>query len=462
MLGVLQTHRSLEYVLLTLGILIPALLIINTFEQVAPYLLVGLPVVLIVIYMGSRFQGSFILLYVFSSIAFLENEPGIQTIEIPFYALSLVLALYQLFSICRGSLTLETTLDKLFFFLLLLLPYGVILGILNGAALYKAAGEMTYFFGILLYFPLRKQLTTEGFRKTLQVIVLCIVAYVLVRNLINYRLLLVQAVLPWQAENARIAANEFILVFGACLLMSAAALAPSRNRQFIFTGLFLAMIGGLILTQSRGYWLAFIFGAACIFYVINRRGKIRILFTLLLVSTTSLLVAYIFFGDLLNLVLNALSARFQSIGSGKLDISLQERVLEYKTVFGLILDNPIAGYGMGYEYVKKMLVFDYSIRASYVHNGYLAAWFKLGLPGLLTFVSIWIVCIKESTRLYRGNFSIVKKVIALSVVGTVTGILIVNNTSPQVLTFESILFVSLFSAYLSTETSKSKAVESYS
>ena len=450
MLTLVRSHRIIEYALLVLGCLIPALLFITTFQHIAPWIFLGFAFAVVIIYAGAHFPGSFILLYIASAATFFENEPGVQPIELPFYTLTVLLSGYLLFQLLRGDVKIETSLDKLFLFLLLLIPYGVITGLIHGASIYKAFGETTYFFGVLAYFPLRQHLNRGNFTRLLQGIVLLFVAYVLIRNLINYRQLLIQAVLPWQAENARAAANEFIIMFGACLFMSAAAITTSRIRQIVFTACFILLIGGLVLTQSRGYWLAFFVGALIIFFVIDKDGKKRILLTFLVVGSSALAIALVFFGDLFSIVSNALIERFQSIGTGKLDVSLQERFLESKTVFQLMLQNPIAGYGIGFEYTKKLLVDDFFIQASYVHNGYLAAWLKFGILGLFAFLALWFTCIRNAIRIYRHpNSSLIVKIIALTITGTISGVLLVNNTSPQVLTFESILFLALFGAYLS-------------
>lgn len=442
--------RYIEYGILASALCLLFSLIIFKAGSFSPLFLVLIAVAPFLIYVSSRMKGSFILLYLLLGITFLENNEGIELIEIPFYIASLLLAGFVLLEIITGKIQIETALDKFFLLLIFLLPYGIILGIINGGSVYKALGEATNFFGILAYFPLRKHLNEKTFRRIVFYIICIFIFYVLVRNLIYYREIITQAVLPWQAEKARVAANEFILVMGACFFMSFAALSKSLLQQLLHTGLFVLMIGGLILTQSRGYWLAFIFGALLIFWVIERKGKIKILLTFMLLSSATILIATLFFNDLFLTVTNALSARFQTLGSGKLDISLLERFLESQTVFELISVNPIAGYGMGYTFTKKILFFDHFIETSYIHNGYLATWFKFGIVGLITIVSIWILSIRDGIKLYRSTSKITHKVFSLTILGTVGGMFLVNNTSPQVLIFESILFVSVFGAYLSS------------
>lgn len=435
-------------------------LIIFKAENLSPIFISSIAAASLFIYLGCRIKGAFILFYLLLGMTFLENNEGIEPIEIPFYIASVLLSAYILLEIVTGKIIIKNALDKLFILLIFLLPYAIILGILNGGSSYKALGEATNFFGVLAYFPLKKYLNEQAFRKVAYFIVFSFIFFVLVRNLIYYREILTQAILPWQTENARVAANEFILVMGACLFMSYAALSKSVLQWLLYTALFVLMIGGLLLTQSRGYWLAFIFGALLIFWIIERRGKFKILLTFVILSSATVLIATLFFYDLFGTVINALSARFQTLGSGKLDLSLHERFLESKTVVGLISSNPISGYGMGYTFTKKMLFYDNFVETSYVHNGYLATWFKFGIVGLITIISIWFLIIKNSIQLYKESSTFIHKVTSLTILGTVAGMFLVNNTSPQVLIFESILFISLFGAYLSSNPVKTEDSES--
>lgn len=451
MTSLLYRLKILEFPLVVAVITLVFLVVVNTSGIYAPFALLSISFATFLFYLGSKTKGAFFFFYLLLCISFLENNEGIEAIELPFYFASVLLFGYLIFELLRGALIIETFLDKLFILFLFLLGFATIVGMLNGANPYRAFGEVTRFFGLFLYFPLRKYLPEKKFRALFFGAILVIIAFVVLRNLINYRQLLTQAVVSWQAENTRVAANEFIILMGGCLFMSYAAITSSLIRQLLSTLIFLALIGALILTQSRGYWLAFAFAALIIFLVINNRGKIRILITFLVISATSFIIATLFFGNLLDLAIAGLSARFETLGSGKLDVSLLERLLESKTVFSLSLQNPITGYGLGVEFTKKILFYNHFVSTSYVHNGYLAASYKFGLVGLSTILIIWGILIRKSYLAYKGSSCELRKILMLSICGTMAGVLLVNNTSPQTLTFESTLFITIFSAYVSTE-----------
>ncbi len=395
-------------------------------------------------------KGSFLLVYFLASVLILDTREGIHLLEIPFFLLSSLLILNVYYLILIGSAKLENSLDNAFLLLHFLIPYAIILGVLNGAEIYKAISEIKYFLGIYTYFPLRKYFQFETFKKTLGVVLALVLIYVLLRNFYYYREIITQALLPWQAENARVAANELIIVLGCGITFSALALSKKKHILVITFPLFILFLGSLIITQSRGFWIATLISFCSIFFFTPLTGKKRIFNIFLFLLSISAIAIYLFDSDLLFLVLNALLERFQSIGSGTKENSLYDRWLESKTVFELITKNPIAGYGFGIEFTRKDIFYDIFIKTSYVHNGYLAILYKFGILGLISTIYIWLKSINMAVKMLPITKSEVVKIILLSIIGTITGMTIVNLTSPQFLYFEATLITTLFCAYLNT------------
>lgn len=454
MTSTFNKHKVIELSLLTI---LPSLFFFTLVEfDKTEFVFITIipPIFILLLFLLAKLKGGFILAYILLSITFLENNPGIQIIEIPFYISTIILGGFVFFNVIRGNIKIENTLDKTIFLLHIILVYGLILGIVNGGNIYLAFGETSDFFGILLYFPLMKFMPNQKFTKHIIIVLLFILVFVLIRNLINYRQIILQAVMQWQAEKARVSSNEFILMFGALAFMSCASVIKRFIPKLFVISLFLLSFGGLILTQSRGYWISFFLGAAIIFLVINKNGKKTILITLLALSITGLFFIKLFLANEFQLILTGLQERFLTLTSGKLDVSLYERLLETKTVLGMMIKNPIAGYGLGYTYTKKIVFFHYFTETSYVHNGYLAMWLKFGLVGLLTLISFWFILIKKAIYIYKNSKSELVQFSCLTIVGTITGTMLVNNTSPQIFAFESLLFATIFASFLSTQLKK--------
>lgn len=381
----------------------------------------------------------------------LENPEGVSPGEIVFLSYTIIIAIFFLFlPLLTGHLKLERSLDKMFLLLTLMLPYASVLGLLNGAGVYPAIGELTYFAGVFIYFALRYYFDDKTFQKGLLYIIPLLLLFVVARNAYNYQEIILQAYVPWQVEKARVASNEVLILFFTTLCT--AAFVYSRNlKQNIASILFLG-IGflSLILTQSRGYWLAFILSFAIIFIFVPRSKKSKILLYFSVILALIISFAKIYFPGYFDLVFNALIIRFESIAtSARVDISLLERFEESAAVFSKIAVNPIIGYGFGTEYIKFIFFERFHLSTSYVHNGYLAAWYKFGLPGLLLLLSICISIILNSFRIFKHRDEAIHKILSLTILATIGGMLLVNNTSPQFLAFDSILLLTVMAAYCS-------------
>lgn len=381
----------------------------------------------------------------------LEDPEGVSPGEIVFLSYTIVIAIFFLFlPLITGRLKLETPLDKMFLLLTIMLPYASFLGLLNGAGIYPAFGEITYFAGVFIYFALRYYFENKTFRKGLLYLVSLILLFVIARNAYNYQEIIMQAYVPWQVEKARVASNEVLILFFTTLCT--VVFVYAKNFKFNFTGMLFLGVGflSLILTQSRGYWLAFIVSFTVIFLSVpaNKKGKMLLYFSVISVLIIGILKIY--FPDYFNLVFNAIILRFQSIAtSAQVDISLLERFEESAVVFSKIVVNPIVGYGFGTEYTKFIFFERIHLSTSYVHNGYLAAWYKFGLVGLLLLLSICYSIIRNAYRIFKYRDEHIHKILGLTILATLGGMLLVNNTSPQFLSFDSILLLTVMGAYCS-------------
>ncbi len=444
---------SIEVALLALGLTLLSTLSYFFLDILGVILFLIFSIVLFLIPFLRRIEGSFLLIYFFSALFVIDRRDGIPIIEIPFFILSLILILYVYYSIIIGSIKLENSFDYAFLLFHILIPYGVLVGNINGAEFYSTISEIKYFIGIYTYFPLRRYLTKPNFRKMLMSILILILAYVLIRNFYYYQKIILQAVVSWQAEKARVATNELIIVSGLSIFLSYYSLSHNKVIQIFSYLLFFLFLLSLIITQSRGFWIAAFLSSCSIFVLSTKESKKRIFVSFFITLTIVTLSAFIFFNDLVYLIVNALSERFQSIGSGTQDTSLYDRWLETKTIFSLVIQNPIAGYGLGTEFTRKVVVFDHFIRTSYIHNGYLAVFYKFGILGFFLTSFIWYKIVREGTKTLLSQKNANSRIILTGIIGIVIGMFLLNLTSPIFLYFEGTLITTLFSAYVSSCTS---------
>ena len=167
---------------------------------------------------------------------------------------------------------------------------------------------------------------------------------------------------------------------------------------------FLFTFAGLIMTQARGFWLAFGFGALALLLLVRTRERIKILTTGTIVSALLIGVGYVFLGPFLNVILEGILERFGSIVTAfTKDLSLINRFRETAAVFEKIFQNPLIGHGPGVTYLFYDIVHQSTDTDSFVHNGYVGLWYKYGLWGVGLVLYFWYSTIKRGLRAFRSN-----------------------------------------------------------
>lgn len=433
--------------------------VLLTFTLLYIYIIPAIAIGALIIAILFRNPVYFIYLYFLSFTLFLEDAPGIQLTDVIFFCLTILFVVLYFFPyIVSGRAEVTTNIDKWYVLFIICLGFGFINGLLVSKSRIFAVSDMTYFIGVWLYFPFKYHFKSEKFRKTIFAILLIMCFYVLIRNFVNYREIIIQSNLPWQIQVARVPENEIIILTGTVLTLLAFAYHPNKLFKPFFFFLFSLFAAGLILTQSRGYWVTFVIVVLIIIAIGDRSAKLYVLFGTLFLSLIGILVVYFFFGHIFDLVVKAITHRFESIDTisspTRMGPSLLERVYETETIVGKLLHNPIAGYGMGTRYERYYILFGTYRSMTYIHNGYLAIWFKTGIVGLVAIVAFCLATLKNLWRIFHSVNTYFMKLISLAAFSLLSGMLVVNVTSPQFLGFDSmtlIILMGIFASYYAHE-----------
>ena len=275
------------------------------------------------------------------------------------------------------------------------------LTVLFGGNLRGALSEWIALSLIGLYFPVREACVRyeNGVRSILWAL-LWIGLFITVRNFFTYQELLTSATQAWQVAKGRIATNDGLLMTAS--LFSLVLVLFVRRARVPLVGLFLIFFGSLILTQSRGYWISFLLGAFVLFLMVDRQHRLRLtLFTLAGVAGF-VGIGLLFFGDYVVLIFGGILDRFSSLQSASTaDISLVNRFYETRTVWALIVQNPVLGYGMSVSYDFFDLTRQTTDTDAFIHNGYLSLWYRFGLWGLILLVFFWLRSAWDGLRAFR-------------------------------------------------------------
>ena len=154
-------------------------------------------------------------------------------------------------------------------------------------------------------------------------------------------------------------------------------------------------IGGIVASFNRGVWAGFALCALMLLFIKPKTkfgvaAPLSVLLLLVALGAAALLIAK-------PRVADALVSRIVSVREeGGQGSSLGFRFDENEQALKALRANPIVGVGMGGEYKTAFRQLStagsFDIEDSYIHNGYLSLWLKLGFAGLLfPLVLAWTV-----------------------------------------------------------------------
>jgi O-antigen ligase len=211
---------------------------------------------------------------------------------------------------------------------------------------------------------------------------------------------------------------------------------------FLFT-LTISLIS-LFLSYTRGSWVATFFTLliGLFFFILSEKSKIN-LKKIIAVITGLLIILFIL--NLIEIVnLDVILSRIKTISINRIDISNLGRLVEYASALEAFRANPIFGTGLGFLFVYFSPGIG-PVESIYCHNSYLYVLSKMGIVGLISFLTILYFAIfpvfKIKNRLfidrfYSIAFILILLLISISVKSFTTWHLNTNTFSP----FIGILF----------------------
>lgn len=336
-----------------------------------------------------------------------SNESGFQVVEVAYAAyLFAVLGMWFLQHVIFGSeniLTEKTDWSLTIF--LCLLPATLILTTLFLGDFRVAFSELISLSMLLIYFPVKHTVVhhRHGPRIMLTTVVL-MSAGVALLNTFNYASDLAGATQLWQVAGSRVVVNDCLLMVGALMSLVLLVYAKGLFPVLLSAAALALTFAGLIMTQARGFWLAFVFGAIVLVFLVRTPERIKMLTTGTIVSVVILGIGYVLIGPFLGVVLEGITERFGSIATAFTeDLSLVNRFRETGAVLERIAVNPLIGHGPGVAYLFFDIVHQSTDTDSFVHNGYIGLWYKYGLWGLGLVLYFWYSVVRLGLRAFRSD-----------------------------------------------------------
>lgn len=290
--------------------------------------------------------------------------------------------------------------------------------------------EWLLFFMPLYYFPLREHLTERKHIATFFALTAGVFVFIGASNLWQYVKAASNVLYAYQIWTSRKMMNTHIFMC-AVILCSMGALYASRLRArlgMLFLTLFYAVV--VVVSFSRGFWISGMVGIVGTLWLLDKRKLLTFGAYALAGAFVFTLAVQIIFPDKATFVLKVIQSRFASSAAGVQDLSLLSRLYETKAVVATALEHPIGGIGLGAFFVFYEPIDQYYMRASFVHNGYLFVWLKLGIPFFVAFYGAWAYMMRRAYRLasLRGAPAIAR-ILSAGAFGGLLGLTLLNITS---------------------------------
>lgn len=209
--------------------------------------------------------------------------------------------------------------------------------------------------------------------------------------------------------------SSFFVVFFALGSFFIRPALGKRARKALFL-CFVVFLITLLFTLTRGMVIAFVAGAtaAVLLPTWIQPKNVR------WIGVLSLGIAVILVFTVFEIASSrALSARFLNAD----DPNFKARIGESFEVLRLIGQHPIRGNGLG-------VLHSFGPYTAYVHNGYLWAWFRLGLGGLLSVLAILFFAIRNCVIAYMKCTARTDRALALSVFASLIATATVSVSNP--------------------------------
>lgn len=339
-----------------------------------------------------------------ASVAVLEHQPGVQPQEVV-YGLYVIffLAIWVVTDLHGRRTLLASREARLMAGFLILAVALVPMAFLQGGLPHTVVREMTSLTMLGFFFPIRDLCVRrpEAVR-TLVGIGLVLSVFVVVRNLLMYQAALGSAERLGELIGRRIIANDHVLAAGTIVGFVFLLHARRLSGAAIATAVFMLNLSGLVLTLSRGFWLATVWGMLFVFVTVSRAHKARMAVVILLASVPVLAIGLLFFGNIMSLFFEGLLERLTSVdGSLTRDVSMLGRVYEARAAFGHIVENPLLGHGAGVPFTFSTILTRTETTTTFIHNGYVYLWYVFGVVGVVLMLALWWRAIWSGWSAYR-------------------------------------------------------------
>lgn len=289
--------------------------------------------------------------------------------------------------------------------------------------------EYLLFSMMLYYFPWREHLTERKQVFTFFALTAGVFVGIGVMNLWQYVKAASNVLYAFQVWSSRRTLNTHIFLCGMILCFMAALFSSTRKARLGMLALTAFYTVVVVVSFSRGFWISGTIGIITTLWLLDKRKLATFAIYGIIGAVLFITAVQVMFPERAALIVKVIQARLVSSAEGTKDISLLSRVYETKVILDYISLYPLGGTGLGASFVIYDPLAQNFYRASFIHNGYLFIWMKLGLAFFLAFYFVWAYMLYHAYRFAKKATEPIYRIFAAGAFGSLVAFTLLNVTS---------------------------------
>jgi MFS family permease len=289
--------------------------------------------------------------------------------------------------------------------------------------------EYLLFSMMLYYFPWREHLTERKHILTFFALTAGVFIGIGAVNLWQYVKAASNILYAFQVWSSRKTDNTHIFLCATIFCFMATFFASTRRARLgmlVLTAFYTLVV---VVSFSRGFWISGIIGIITALWLFNKRKLAMFALYGIVGAFLFITSVQILFPERAALIVKVLQARLVSSTAGTQDLSVLSRVYETKVIFEYMSRYILGGTGLGATFVIYDPLGHVFTRVSFIHNGYLYIWMKLGLAFFLAFYFVWAYMIYRSYILAKTASQPIHRIFATGAFGSLIAFSLLNITS---------------------------------
>lgn len=321
--------------------------------------------------------------------------------------------------------------DKILILIVFLMPLNFILALMNDETVALTwLREYLLFYTMLYYLPWREHFTQRKHIAIFLGLTAGVFIFIGATNLWQYVKAASNVLYAYQVWTSRKMLNTHIFLCATVLCSMGALYASTRKARLgmlVLTAFYAIVV---LVSFSRGFWISAMIGIIVTLWLLDKKKVVTVGLYSLAGGIIVIFAIQALFPERAALIIKVIQSRFTSSTAGTQDLSLLARVYETRVVLDTLVRYILGGVGLGASFTIFDPLERYYTRVTFIHNGYLFIWVKLGLPFFLAFYGAWAYMMRKAYLLAQEKKNApLQRILAAGAFGSLVAFTLLNITS---------------------------------